>query len=98
MQSWNEKFPGLYAPEGEEVDVQKYIENWFLDHPEGKPTDPVDEFMEKDWCYKDDYVPFWMKRYEGEFEPTEELSGENNIGVELPKYLKEHQGTGVAAN
>lgn len=39
-----------------------------------------------------------MKLYEDEFEPSEALEGENNIGVEMPKYLKEINGTAIASN
>lgn len=47
---------------------------------------------------RDKNVPNWMKLYEKDFEPSEELEGENNVGVELPKHLKKNSGTGIANN
>lgn len=44
LKVWNQKFPGLLAPEGEEVDIQKFVDDWFRTHPEGKTVDPVKEF------------------------------------------------------
>lgn len=58
-----------------------------------------EEIVEReDWTQTDDNTPFWMRLYEEEFEPSEELEGTNTVGVELPKYLRESTGTVVASN
>lgn len=93
---WNKRFPGLLAPEGEEVDVQKYIDA-FNKRNESK-NEPVENYIKSDWTFKDDNTPFWLKLYADEIEPSESLEGKNTVGVDMPKHLQCQKGTGVANN
>lgn len=55
----------------------------------------AEEVKDWDFNFKDENVPFWMKKYSDHFEPTEHLEGENTVGVDMPKYLKNECGTKI---
>lgn len=40
--------------------------------------------------------PCDLRDYKDEIEPDEDISGENKIGVEMPKYLKKDAGVKLA--
>lgn len=99
LKNVNKQFPGFIAPDGEEVNVQEFIDKWMKENPEDavKSDQPsIEEIKEWDHSFKDENVPFWMRKYQDHFEPTEQLEGENTVGIEMPKYLKKNNGTGVA--
>ena len=74
------------------------MDKWFEQNPEDDEMTSEEIIEATDWTHRDDNTPYWMKLYQNDFEPSEELEGKNNVGVELPKHLKSNRGTGIASN
>lgn len=91
---WQHKlYPGLYAPEGEKVDVENLISIWQQQNP--KDTF-VETLTDEDICQgihtSIDNKPWLFKEYEDVCEPAEEATGKNTVGIQLPQYLNKKEG------
>lgn len=82
--AWNKKFPGWFAPEGEEVNMKKIVAT----------LDSIREEFKFNRLTSDDIqliginaqlekIPFNASQYEGE-----EAKGSNNIGTRIPAFIE----------
>lgn len=93
---FNKKFPGWIAPDGDEVDFNAIFENWEKKNA-GKEfsSELTDEDLRSmSGGLQNPGMPFIISKAKG-VEEGEELTGTNNVGVDLPKYLRNGSGVGL---
>lgn len=95
MRKVNKLFPGVIAPDGEEPDVDFYVN----DALEKSIKNPNKEYSDKelrDFFYflRGDDKPFIIREFKDIIEPAEELYGKSNVGKDLPKHLQDNHEKG----
>lgn len=97
LDNFNKLYPGYLAPDGEKVDYNKYMNN-NNNNTNNSDNNNNDKFTVKDFegldgTFKNLNKPFVLDHLDDNVvEKSEELSGQNNVGVDLPKYLKPTHG------
>lgn len=90
-QAANEKYPGMYAPPGEKVnreELKKAIDE-IISHTGWKDLS-TDELWDMGILSKAQKAPFVQPNFEGE----EKATGKNNIGLDIPAFLKKSKAKG----
>lgn len=78
-------FPGVFAPDGEEVDAEKYIQEWLLKNTKDSNKNYTDQEIKDLFYYiKGNDKPFIIKEFSHLIEPAESKTGKSNVGLDLP--------------
>ena len=71
-------FPGMFAPDGEEVNVEKIIDNWCERNPIGGKKDYTDQEIKDLFYYlRGNDKPFIIREFKDIVEPAEDKVGSN---------------------
>ena len=96
MTAYNKRYPGMIAPDGDEVDFESVFENWNNKNSgkefSGELTD--NDLQSMYGGFNNPGRPFILNEAKG-IEESEELTGNNNVGVDLPRYLRNGSGVGL---
>ncbi len=88
-------FPGVVAPDGEEVDVEKHILQWQEKNPKNGAKNYTDqEIKDMFFFLRGNDKPFLIKEYSEFIEPAEEKTGKSNVGIDMPQYLQNGHESG----
>ncbi len=87
--------PGVYAPDGEEVDVEKYINEWNSRNPSNGKKDYSDQEIKDLFYYlRGNDKPFIIRDFKDYIEPAEDKKGKNEVGIDMPSYFEKGHSSG----
>ena len=89
--SFNEKFPGYFAPEGEKVNMKKIIDTL----KEIKDEFGFDKLTSEDLSLIGISTKIHNTKFDATKNASEELTGSNNIGQKLPECAKIPENNGI---